>query len=146
MADDPLRVEKLDPQEKLPWRARGVLRRARRRSRTGVVLHAAIRQSPTSMTYQSSVVSVYEGSKRLCMCSRNGRRPKFAKLPPGRHMLTFQVARLWGSTFTREVVLGPGDILVALCEPIQPNVFYKRSPTEDRWRIAVFKPHVPDRG
>ncbi|MFH9266032.1 hypothetical protein ACH4KN_17500 [Streptomyces sp. NPDC017546] len=68
------------------------------------------------------------------------KRPVFVDLPPGRHELTFRVIRAKRSrhtVFHEEIHLREGDVFLALCEPIQPDVFYRKSPTEDTWRIGV---------
>jgi hypothetical protein len=49
-------------------------------------------------------------------------------------MLRFQTLN---SSFEREVELRPGQILLAICEPIQPWSLMGRSPEEDLWYIGV---------
>jgi hypothetical protein len=42
------------------------------------------------------------------------------------------------TSFLQVVDLEEGEILVALCDPVQSNVFYRRSPDVDSWVIGVF--------
>ncbi|MEU0835393.1 hypothetical protein [Streptomyces sp. NPDC005969] len=39
----------------------------------------------------------------------------------------------------RKVVLGQGDILLVTCDPVQPNVFYRRSPAVDTWSAQILQ-------
>ena len=137
MTDEPAHVTELQPDEKLPWSARRLLRRARRDGAAGVLLHAAIHEPVRGVSSRSSVVSVREGGKRLCMCSKTSKFPKFAALPPGTHELEFAVTRTRGGTsVTRTATLRAGEVLVALCEPVQPDTVYRRGPSVDGWRIG----------
>ncbi len=36
-------------------------------------------------------------------------------------------------------MLGQGDILLATCDPVQANVFYRRSPEADTWSLQILK-------
>lgn len=77
------------------------------------------------------------------MNSTTFKRPAFVDLPAGNHDLTFRVIRARQSretSFKKEVSLQQGDIFMALCEPVQPNVFYRKSPEEDTWRIGLAEP------
>jgi hypothetical protein len=35
------------------------------------------------------------------------------------------------------MALDEGDVLVAVCEPVQPNTFYAKSPEADTWRPGI---------
>lgn len=136
-----LSVSNLAEYDKIPWTARMRLRRAIRRGRTGALLHAEIREPPQGVSLKSSVVSMREPDGFHVYCGKMPKLPAFVELKPGRHDLQFMVTRMRGDTsFSRAVDLKRGDVLVALCEPIQPNVFYKRSPSTDTWRIGVVSP------
>ncbi|MFJ6437274.1 hypothetical protein [Streptomyces sp. NPDC091416] len=93
------------------------------------------------MTLKWSIVTIEWGGKALCeMSGTTFKRPMFVDLPPGEYELAFRVIRARrnrGTVFREKVLLREGDILLALCEPIQPNVFYRKSPTEDTWRIRL---------
>lgn len=133
----------------IPWFARIRLRRAKGRRRTGLLLSAIIRTGSRAMTFKHPYVSIREGKRRLCMCSSTSKFPKFVALEPGVHLLTFSAGGGGGifshSSFTRSVTLQYGDILVAVCEPIQPWVFYAKSPSVDRWHIGVEHARIEDR-
>ncbi|MFF9566250.1 hypothetical protein [Streptomyces sp. NPDC014685] len=139
MKNQPLKVIQFGDEEKIPWRVRSSLKRAARRGRTGIIFHAAMRDSFRSMTFKWSIVLIESGGVELCR--KDGttlKRPKFVGLSPGVHTLSFRVIRARRSRetfFEKEISLREGDVLVALCEPIQPNVFYRRSPEEDIWRL-----------
>lgn len=112
---------------------------ARKRQRTGVLLCTVIRTPVPGTTGKAPVVSLREGNDRLCVSGRRSRSPKWVPLEPGVHDLRFSVAR-WnepGTSFRRCVNLEPGDVFVAVCEPVQPPVFYAPSPTEDQWYLGI---------
>ncbi|MFI1950615.1 hypothetical protein ACH437_01935 [Streptomyces xinghaiensis] len=82
----------------------------------------------------------------LASVDRTSKLPKFAALPPGQHALRFRVvrARRRGTVFEKTFHLERGDVLLASCEPVQPTVFYRRSPRCDTWTMFVIKPHESD--
>jgi hypothetical protein len=125
-------------QRDVPWFARIRLSRARKRHQTGVLLSAIIRTNSRAITSRRPLVAIREGGRRLCLCSPSSKFPKFTTLDPGVHLLRFHVsAGESASSFAQSVTLQPGDILVAVCEPVQPWVFYAKSPTADQWHIGV---------
>lgn len=110
----------------------------RKRQRTGLLLCTVIRTPVRSASVKLPVVSLREGNDRLCVAGRHSRSPKWVPLEPGVHDLRFSVAR-WnesGTSFRRCVNLEPGEVFVAVCEPVQPRVFYAPSPTEDQWYLG----------
>ena len=73
------------------------------------------------------------------MCSQTSKLPKWVPLEPGVHDLRFSASR-WngsGTSFRRCVDLTAGEVLVAVCEPVQPPVFYAKSPSADLWHLGV---------
>lgn len=143
----PLKVDPLGRADALPRSVRKILRRSNRRGRTGLIFRCAMRDTFRSVTRKWSLVSIECEGKILCeMSNTSVKRPVFVELSPGRHELTFRVIRAKRSrntVFHEEVSLREGDVFLALCEPIQPDVFYRKSPTEDTWRIGVVDP-VPN--
>ncbi|MER5499767.1 MULTISPECIES: hypothetical protein [unclassified Streptomyces] len=139
MKKQPLEVACLGDDEKVPRRVRSALGRANRRGRTGLLFHADMRSSFRSFTFKWAIVLIERGGVELC--HKDGttlRGPKFVDLSPGAHTLTFRVVRARrsrGTLFEKEIFLRKGDVFMALCEPIQPNVFYRKSPEEDIWRL-----------
>ncbi|MFF3391190.1 hypothetical protein ACFYW1_09720 [Streptomyces sp. NPDC002669] len=139
MKNQPLKVTCLGDDEKVPRRVRSALGRADRRGRTGLLFHADMRSSYRSFTFKWAIVLIECDGVEVC--HKDGttlRRPKFVDLSPGVHTLSFRVIRARRSRetfFEKEIHLRNGDVFVALCEPIQPNVFYRRSPEEDTWRL-----------
>ncbi|MFK4103919.1 hypothetical protein ACI2L1_28330 [Streptomyces sp. NPDC019531] len=134
-------VKPLDGSKRLPLLVGWRLRRARRRRRTGVLVFAEIREPVRSLTYKAGIVSVREEGVELCSRGRGAKTPRFIELPPGPHRLDFRVTRMKASrstSFLQMVDLKEGEILVALCDPVQSNVFYRRSPDVDSWVIGVF--------
>ncbi|MFE0463094.1 hypothetical protein ACFW1A_27950 [Kitasatospora sp. NPDC058965] len=125
--------------QKLPWTVRRRLARVRAEGRTGLLMHASIREPVRSMSLKSPVVSVAEHRQVLCSASKDGHLPKFVALDPGTHRLQLAVVRLrGGSTSCEQVVeLAPGQVYLALCDPLQPNVFYHRSLPEDLWTLGT---------
>ncbi|WP_174479420.1 hypothetical protein [Streptomyces hokutonensis] len=133
----------LDEVRRMPWRARRRLRRIRKRGRTGVLLIAEIREPVRSFTDRAGVVSVRENGLEICFRTRSAKAPKFAELAPGLHDLEFRVSRPRASgtsSFRRAVALREGDVLVALCDPVQPNTFYRKSRTADSWFVGILSP------
>lgn len=122
----------------MPWFARLKLGRARKRHQTGLLLSAIIRTGSRAITSRRPVVAIREGRRRLCMCSPSSKFPKFTVLNPGVHLLRFHAsAGKSGSSFELSVALQPGEILIAVCEPVQPWVFHAKSPAADQWHIGV---------
>ncbi len=106
-------------------------------------MFAEIREPLRSLTYKAGVVSLRENGVELCSRSRDAKMPKFVELPPGAHRFEFKVLRVRAgrsSLFQRVVDLEEGEILVALCDPVQSNVFYRRSPDADTWEVGVVSP------
>jgi hypothetical protein len=140
-------VKVLDGSKQLPLLVGWRLRRARRRRRTCVLVFAEIREPVRSLTCKAGIVSVREEGVELCSRGRGRGRgrgaktPRFIELPPGPHWLEFRVTRMNASrstSFLQVVDLKEGEILVALCDPVQSNVFYRRSADVDSWVIGVF--------
>ncbi|MFG3304895.1 hypothetical protein [Streptomyces wuyuanensis] len=125
--------------DKIPWVARLYLHHALKRERTGILFDADIREPPRSMSPKWSTVWIKEGKETLCAASKVQRFPKFVDLDPGEHKLEFIVTRKGrgGTSFTKEIEFQCGQIVVVLCEPIQPNVFYRKSSEVDSWRIGI---------
>lgn len=138
MTDAP-RTQELKEGEKIPWGARIRLHRALKKGQTGLLLHAEIREPPRSISPHWSTVWVSESGEQLCACSKVERLPKFTELKPGIHKIKFIVTRRGkdDTSFAREINLGKGDIFVALCDPVQPNVFYRKSKEVDHWRLGI---------
>jgi hypothetical protein len=60
------------------------------------------------------------------------------ELPPGSHSVGFHAARITSSSdFEQNFVLEKGQILVAICFPIQPWTIFGKSPSTDRWYLGV---------
>jgi hypothetical protein len=123
---------------KLAFSTRRKLRRAQRKGRTGLILQGIIRTGPRSLAWQQPTVGIDEGSKELCLVSPRITGSKWAALSPGRHRLRFIATRPAGaSVFERDVDLKSGQVLVAVCEPIQPWSPFGRSPKENLWYIGI---------
>ncbi|MDX3682600.1 MULTISPECIES: hypothetical protein [unclassified Streptomyces] len=107
-----------------------------------------MRDSFRSVTLKWSIVSIECEGETLCeMSNTTFKRPVFIDMPPGRRELTFRVMRAQkkrGTLFRQEATLVEGSIFVALCEPIQPNVFYRKSPVKDTWKIGQVEPADPE--
>ncbi len=123
---------------KLSFSARRKLRRAQRKGQAGVVLHGIIRTGTSSLQRRQAVVAIHEGTKSLGMVSAHAPLAKWANLSPGRHRLRFIATRTSSSSvFERDIELKSGQILVAVCHPIQPWSPFGRSPDEDRWYLGI---------
>ncbi|MGQ4483034.1 hypothetical protein [Streptomyces sp. SAS_276] len=133
----------LDEVKKIPWRARKLLHRAQKNGKTGVLLIAEIREPIRSFTNKAGIVSIRENGLDICYRDRLTEAPKFAELAPGLHDMEFMVIRMRASktsSFRRAVELREGDVLVALCDPVQPNTFYRKSSTVDSWSVGILSP------
>lgn len=128
---------------RLKWRARYLIHKARRRGRTGLLLQVDLRDPPRSMSLKWCLVSVTENGQWLCSVDRTSiRRVRFIPLPPGPHPLRLEVMRYRKCRCTQaqqNIVLGQGDILLVTCDPVQPNVFYRRSPVLDTWSAQILQ-------
>lgn len=124
---------------RLPRLGRIRLRWARNHRRTGVLLCAVIRTPVRSVSRRAPIVALTEGADRLCLCGQGSKWPKWVPLEPGVHELGFTVARWSGSgtRFRRCVDLADGEVLVAVCEPVQPPVFYAKGPSDDLWYLGI---------
>ncbi len=143
----PHSVRPLDEVQRMPWRARRLLRRVQRSGGTGVLLIAEIREPIRSFSDKAGIVSIREDGQRICSRDRFVKAPKFVELAPGLHDLEFVVIRFRASrtsSFRRAVELQEGDVLVALCDPVQPNTFYRKSRTVDSWFVWI--PSAPSNG
>ncbi|MEU3901978.1 hypothetical protein [Streptomyces sp. NPDC045251] len=126
---------------RLKWRSRYLINRARRRGQTGLLLQVDLRDPPRSMSLKWCLVLVTERGLELCGVDRtNIRKVRFIPLPPGPHSLDLEVTRLRERRSTlvqQKVVLGTGDVLLVMCDPVRPNVFHRRSPAVDTWSVQV---------
>ncbi|WLQ62095.1 MULTISPECIES: hypothetical protein [Streptomyces] len=140
MRDGAVQV-KSDFDGRLKWRSRYLVHRARRRGQTGLLLQVDLRDPPRSMSLKWCLVSVTESGRQLCSVDRTSiRKVRFITLPPGPHPLHFEVTRHRKRRSTQvqqNVVLGKGDVLLVTCDPVQPNVFYRRSPAVDSWSAQI---------
>ncbi|WP_329422729.1 hypothetical protein OG810_35745 [Streptomyces sp. NBC_01693] len=140
MDEQPLQVSRFEESERIPLSARLLLWWAKKRRRSGLLFHCAMRDSFRSVTLKWSIVSIECEGETLCeMTNTTIKRPMFIDLPPGRRELAFRVIRArkkMGTLFKEEVNLREGEIFIALCEPIQPNVFYRKSPAKDTWKVG----------
>jgi hypothetical protein len=131
-------VSPLAAPDALPWLVRARLRPARKKGRTGLLLYGIIRTGPRAVTRKAPSVSVADGKHRMGMCSPTSHRPKWASLAPGPHDLRFLASRSVSfSAFDLRVTLSDGDVLVAICEPVQPWTFYAPSPEADTWQLGI---------
>lgn len=136
----------VDPlgQLKMSWLLRQRLRRVRARQETGLLLQGIIRTPSRSMSSKAPAVAVREGRTRLAIVMSSFQIPKWVPLAPGEHELIFHAVRVRSySSFTREFVLAEGDVLVAVCEPIQPWTVFGKSPSVDHWYVGVLQPAHP---
>ncbi|MER5503480.1 MULTISPECIES: hypothetical protein [unclassified Streptomyces] len=128
---------------RLKWRSRYLIHKARRRGRTGLLLQVDLRDPPRSMSLKWCLVSVTESGRELCSIDRTSiRKVRFIPLSPGSHPLHLEITRYRNRCSTQvqqDVVLGQGDILLVTCDPVQPNVFYRRSPEVDTWSAQILQ-------
>ncbi|MEU3228361.1 hypothetical protein ABZ695_35095 [Streptomyces sp. NPDC006976] len=137
----PPHILSIEHEDKVPFSARRTLQRAKRRERSGLLFYCTMRNGFRNVNRKWSIVSVEEGGQVLCkMDSTTLKRTKFIDLTPGRHVLTFRVIRArrseWTS-FEQEVLFRKGDVLVAMCDPVQPDTFYQKSPERDTWKMLL---------
>ena len=138
----PYVVRELDELKKLPWLARVRLRRIRRERRTGLLLHGIINTPARSMSHYAPVVGVHEGRERLAWCAATAKLPKWAARPPGVHEFKFHASTdRTRSTFTRSFDLGDGDVLVAICKPIQDKWWFQQRQPADIWYLGILSSH-----
>lgn len=138
MGEAPYTVDPLR-QLKMSWLLRQRLRRVRERRRTGLLMQGIIRTPTRSVSSQKPLVAVVRGGKtRLGMVTSPFQIPKWVPLAPGEHQLTFRAVRpRSSSSFACTLTLADGDVLVAVCEPIQPWTIFGKSPSEDHWYLGV---------
>lgn len=123
---------------KLSWLLRRRLRRVRARHETGLLMQGIIRTPSRSMSPKNPGVSIREGKTWLCTAQSSTQLPKWVPLAPGEHNLTFHAYRSRShSSFARRFVLAEGDVIVAICEPIQPWTIFAKSPSADHWYLDV---------
>jgi hypothetical protein len=123
---------------KLSRSLRRRLRRLRQRHETGLLLQGIIRTPSRSMSPKNPGMSIREGKTWLCTAISWTQFPKWAPLAPGEHQLTFHAYRSRShSSFSRRFVLAEGDVLVAVCEPIQPWTMFGKPPSADHWYMDV---------
>jgi hypothetical protein len=112
-----------------------------RQRQTGLLLYGLIRTAVRSGSKWAPVVSVREHRKRLCVCSKTSKFPKWAPLAHGAHDLTFLAATLrTRSTFERTFVLDDGDVLVVICDPIETKWFWQVRQPANLWYIGILSP------
>lgn len=126
-------------ERKLPWLARRKLRKAKKKCQTGVLLHGIIRTPARSFSSQQPIVSIRDAAgHRLGSVSPQAKFPKWADLSIGQQKLTFFASRTKSSSsFSRDVNIHSGEVLIAMCEPIQPWSLLGASPSTDRWYIGI---------
>jgi hypothetical protein len=126
---------------RLPLLVRFRLRRIRRQRRTGLLLYGMIRTAARSNSNWAPGISVREGGRKgrlLCMCSHISKFPKWAPLEPGAHDLHFVAARReTASSFDKSFVLEDGDVLVAMCAPIETKLILTRRRQADWWYLGI---------
>jgi len=122
----------------MSWLLRQRLRRVREQQETGLLMQGIIRTPTRSISSMKPSVSVREGKNRLGMVMSPFQIPKWVPLAPGEHTLTLHAVRVRSSSaFTSKLTLTDGDVLVAVCEPIQPWSIFGKSPAMDHWYLGV---------
>lgn len=141
---DPYTVDSLS-QLKMSWLLRQRLRRVTGRRKTGLLLQGIIRTPARSMSSKAPLVAVRQGNTRLGMVTSAFQVPKWVPLPPGEHNLSFRAVRPSGdSHFTKKLTLAEGDVVIAVCEPIQPWTIFGKSPLLDHWYVGVISAKQQD--
>jgi hypothetical protein len=129
---------------RLPLPVRFRLRRMRRQRRTGLLLYGMIHTAARSNSRWAPSISVREGGRTgrlLCRCSHVSKFPKWASLEPGSHDLDFLAARReTASSFDKSFVLDDGDVLVALCAPIETKLMLTHRRQADWWYLGILSP------
>lgn len=128
---------------RLKWGSRDLIRQARRRGRTGLLVQVGLRGPPRSVSPKWCLVFVVDGGRELCSVDRTSiSKVRFVPMSPGLHLLQLDVQRARERRPTRverKVVLDQGDLLLVTCDPVQPNVFYRRSPAVDTWNLQIIR-------
>lgn len=137
MAESEHSVHSLD-EIKLPWRVRRRLPKLQRAGRSGVLVHGIIKNSSHGITKLNNLIWVSDNKTYSSRVSARSRHPKWFEVQPGTHFLKFHAVR--SRTFSelhQEFTLKQGQILVAICWPIQPWTIFGKSPETDRWYLGV---------
>jgi len=122
----------------LPLSVRLRLRAIRRNPQAGLLLYGQMRTAARSMSASRTVISIHEGPRRLCLCSPAYRLPKWEPLQAGTRELTFQAARRkTRSSFTRSISLQEGEVLVAICKPIETHLPSMNRQLADQWYLGT---------
>jgi hypothetical protein len=101
-------------------------------------MQGIIRTPERSMLSKKALVAGREGNSRLGMVTSAFQISKWVPLAPGEHLLSFAAVRSsGGSHFTTQVALAEDDVLIAVCEPIQPWTIFGKSPLLDHWYLGV---------
>jgi hypothetical protein len=101
------------------------------------MLYGIIRSSTRQISPKQPVIGIDEDGHKLCTVSAYSRLPKFVNLRPGHHTLRFVAARARsGSSFEKDILITENQILVVVCEPIQPRTIFKKGPEADTWWIG----------
>lgn len=133
----PYRVSRLEL-NRLTWSGKFRLWLAQKRPGSGVLLNARIRTPVRSMSPKMPSAVIRESGIELCECSPYSPWGKWKPLASGSHTLEFHAVRFFSSSsFSRSIFLEDGEILIALSEPIQPDVFYAKSPSFDMWYLGI---------
>jgi hypothetical protein len=141
----PYVVRELGEMKKMPWLARLRLRRIRRERRTGLLLQGIINTSSRSWSHYAPIVGVYDGRDPLCHCSKTSKFPKWVPRPPGAQELKFSAfTDRTHSAFSRSFDLGDGDVLVAICRPVQDKWWFQQRQPADIWYLGILSP-TPDK-
>jgi len=150
---------------RLPWLIRFRLRQIRRRSQTGLLLYGIFNSSVRTISKYTPIIVVREvvaapgtgtvaadarprllarirrrreRTRTLCMCSSTSKFPKWVALDPGPHDLRFVAfRRRTQSSFDQRFVLLSGDILVAICKPIDAKIIFTKRRSADVWHLGT---------
>jgi hypothetical protein len=114
------------------------LHRSIKAGRTGVLMHGLIRTPLGSTSPEAPTVTIAEDGRTLAAFTSYYHLPRWANLPPGEHKLLFLALRpATRSSFHKRVTLRQGDVLVAICDPIQPAAFFAERPAADTWYLGI---------
>jgi hypothetical protein len=126
---------------RLPLLVRFRLRGIRRQRRTGLLLYGMIHTAARSTSKWAPHVSVREGGRSgrlLCRCFRVTKFPKWASLEPGPHDLDFCAARReTARSFDKSFVLDDGDVVVAVCAPIESRLILTQRRPGYCWYLGI---------